>query len=328
MNTISVELPPIIERFQEVLEKLNIPIDEKRELRYKLNVFISKHKWINCKFVSEIFPHPTLRGINWNIVLNMFENGHSMVEIANRFNCTRAHISYNLRKYYEEHPRYRSILLHKTCIVCGTEEISETKKVSVLSESDTLRLKDTTIEKKFVCSLCETQNLYKCATCGAVLHKSEAANWYRNEVIRTVRCKKCSNALTEKWISTHRERWREIIKNSSKKNRQKYNLAKKNMEAGRARRGLCIKCGKNNDNHEEYKLCEVCRRASCERAVQKRKNRIDNKLCIRCGKPLDGTHLNCETCLDYYKKVKWYKHKKNVDQDMARLTQKYATSAT
>lgn len=231
---------------------------------------------------------------SWITVIRLFEKGKSMTEVAKVFGCSRAHISAGVRQYYTEFPTYRNIYLNMTCTVCGIEEESLLKTVSVLKDNN-VKFGNEVKKITFICPLCSSNKLYLCTTCGAMSQESEIPKFSRKQKLQHGVCRTCQNERMKIWVKNNPERWKEIQeKNLSTKKGCYQETASKRYKENR-KRGLCVNCG--TPTKSELTTCEKCNNRRNEYQKKRRDSRRAKGLCIKCGKrPSVPPILHCEEC--------------------------------
>ena len=180
-------------------------------------------------------------------IVGLFESGSGVSEIASKMGVTKQAVSMRLRAHYKRRRRTVDVVVTRTCIVCGTEEsnVRETLKVSDLKK---LRVTDIEVKEKFLCPLCESNNLYLCTSCGSVGHLGTEYFPMQplNEKNRRVHCKACNRAAVGIWKSKNGDRARSI-----------YRRYRKRLRDRRREEGVCTECGKPAEG--DFRLCSSCR---------------------------------------------------------------------
>ena len=83
----------------------------------------------------------------------------------------------------------------------------------------------------------------------------------------------------------------------------KKNRPDENWMAERKKNGLCIRCAQPHSNKGQH--CESCRKMNAKRMRDLKKSRLDDGLCVECGKHKHLENItSCESCIK--KKKKYY----------------------
>jgi len=185
---------------------------------------------------------------NINRAVRLFDEGWSISDIAKKIGVTKQAVSVRLRDYYCREGVLVDFIVKKVCKVCQTEEVYIEKQVPV-SKLSNLRIKPFERTEKFICPLCEINNLYRCTSCGSIghLHSDKFLRTPTSEKNRRVKCRDCNKGLTKKWKNNNLNKYNKI-----------YSRYRRKLRKRREEKGLCVECGRNKNT--PFKICDNCRK--------------------------------------------------------------------
>lgn len=80
------------------------------------------------------------------------------------------------------------------------------------------------------------------------------------------------------------------------------------------KKGICPACGCGIPNENTY-YCDFCTRKRKVRYKEHKKYCQENKICVKCLKPIKNEKIHCEECLKKQREYQtnYYKNKKGVN---------------